>query len=105
MKWNRMYATDKKNLSKSKKWYLTRNTGSIYVKCWNASTTEITKHHGCLEYKGNGSRYNYKTFLHYYYCHEYFGHCPKPEKLMYVEKQSDGTWSVETITLAFSKDT
>ena len=96
-----MTCYEKRILAKSKQWYLSRFTGSCLVKCWDATKTDITKHHGCIEYRGNGSKSVHRELLYPYDCREYFGHCPLPEGLIYVEKTTKG-WSEQAIDLAFS---
>ncbi len=89
-----------RTLRKSNQWYLCRNGG--LVKCWNATTTEITRHHGGVGYRGNGDVDGDVFLLFQSDCRIYFGFCPKYEGLVYAKKQANGKWKMQTIKLAFS---
>ncbi len=92
----------KERLNKSKQWYLSLSTCDIFIRCWDATKVEITKHHGCIEYRGNGRTLRYSVILDRVDCYRYFNHYPKKEELIYVKKPARGTWKMQTIKLAFT---
>lgn len=89
--------SEKRRLAKSGQWYLSWDTCQVTIECSDATKTDITKLHGCVEYRHNGPT----IWLSLDDCQAYFGHCPKKEGLIYVWKQGS-KWRKQTIDLAFS---